>query len=88
MISYAAQVGAGIKSVQRGTLTTGAAFGITDVTISAVNVNRAEVRLLGGSSNNGSTPLQGRLSLLNSTTLRMTTSNVLETYSWEVTEWN
>lgn len=86
----AVQTGAmGIKSIQRGVAavpynTTGG-----NITITAVNPAKSELRLLGWSGGGVDAASGVHLSLLNATTLSVsrTGSNGSANFSWEITEW-
>ena len=69
-----------IKSIQRGTGTCGA-----DVTITAINLARSELRLSGW-SRGGVNPCEVRAWLSNSTTIASAGNDTTATFAWEVTE--
>jgi hypothetical protein len=69
-----------IKSIQRGTGTCA-----TDVTITAINLARSELRLSGW-SRGGVNPCEVRAWLSNSTTIASAGNDTTATFAWEVTE--
>ena len=82
----------GIKSVQRGTVSMGG-IGINSatVTVSEVDMQKAELRHLGqsGASNNNLHDF-ARLSLINATTIKVNigaSNSDAATVSWELTEY-
>ena len=79
-------VGGSIKSIQRGVINIAGATGTvsTDITISAVDMAKSEVRLTGTAYNGTAS-----LSLTGPTTLNVTrsTNSVAVAFGWEVTEW-
>lgn len=87
--NYAPTGGRAIKSIQRGTIALGAAASAT-ATVTAVNVNRAELQSLGistvGDANNSSFVA---LSLTNSTTITASrgSGGVASSVNWQLTEW-
>lgn len=91
--SVAALLASGsIKSIQRGTVQVDGNSG-TNVTITAVNPAKTELRFLGFSSFSDDVGFACRISLTNSTTItavRGATYNggTYATVSWELTEWN
>lgn len=69
-----------IKSIQRGTGTCG-----TNVTITAVNLAKSELRV-NGWSRGGVNPCEVRAVLSDSTTIVSAGNDTTATFSWEVTE--
>ena len=85
-------MGGGIKSVQRGTVSMGGVGSSSaTVTVSAVNMQKAELRHLGQSSpSNNNLYDFARLSLINATTIQVNVSSAnatAATVSWELTEY-
>lgn len=87
--------GSSIKAIQRGLITLSSGQLQASATITAINVNKAEIRLQGietaGSAAGASTDsTSARLWLQNSTTLwavRNAAGGVMNV-AWEITEWN
>ena len=83
-----------VKSVQRGVSTIENGDSSLDITITAVNVNKAMVNYLGFSASSGDTSsdhrYRGYVRLVDSTTIRISRgrSDGDFTYSWEVIEFN
>ena len=83
-----------VKSVQRGVSTIENGDSSLDITITAVNVNKAMVNYLGFSASSGDTSsdhrYRGYVRLVDSTTVRISRgrSDGDFTYSWEVIEFN
>lgn len=69
-----------IKSIQRGTGTCA-----TNVTITAVNLAKSELRV-NGWSRGGVNPCEVRAVLSNSTTIASAGNDVSATFAWEITE--
>jgi hypothetical protein len=79
-------VGGSIKSIQRGVINIAGPTSTlsNDITISAVNMAKSELRLTGTASSGAAS-----LSLTGPTTLNVTRStvSVAVAFGWEVTEW-
>lgn len=78
MASFAALVGSGIKSIQRGVSSVSA--GVNNITISAVTTGKTELRWLGHSG-----PTSSQITLTSATNIQITVSGS-GTVSWELTE--
>ena len=86
----------GIKSVQRGTISLTGSNTTATATVSAVDVTKSQLAMLGLSTDSGNTNVTSesftRLSLTNSTTITATRGTVglgiHTTVSWELTEFN
>lgn len=98
-MSLASQIlgaGGGIKSVQRGTISLTGNNLTATATVSAVDVTKSQLAMLGLSTNSGSANVNSesftRLSLTNSTTITATRGTAVygiqTTVSWELTEFN
>lgn len=79
MASFAALVGSGIKSIQRGV--SSVSSGVNNITISAVATGKAELRLLGFASGVST----AQIALTSATNIQIT-SGTSGTVSWELTE--
>ncbi len=83
----------GIKSIQRGVATIAASNTFVNVTISAVNTAKSEVRMLGFTGNGGAAPLDTAIPrlYLNSSTqvgaIRTGSGVTTIDVTYEVTEW-
>lgn len=77
-------VGGGIRSTQRGLIVIPGTDLTATATISAVDVSKSQLRLLGTASNG-----VADIALTNSTTITATRngSSVANRLSWELTEW-
>lgn len=98
-MSLASQIlgaGGGIKSVQRGTISLTGDNATATATVSAVDVTKSQLAMLGLSAKSGDTNVTSesftRLSLTNSTTITATRGTAVygiqTTVSWELTEFN
>ncbi len=80
-----------IKSIQRGTTAITASNLTGTSTITAVDMAKSELRVLGWSADSDDVRVSPRLSLTNTTTLTATRGGhgqgSTTTVSWELTEW-
>lgn len=86
----AVQTGAmGIKSIQRGVASVPYNTAGGNITITAVNPAKSELRLLGWSGGTTDASSGVHITLLNATTLAVwrTGSNGSASFGWEITEW-
>lgn len=88
--TQSALLGAGIKSIQRGTISmTSGGYTSGTATITSVDTTKTELRMLGASNDAvADTTAISRVVLTNSTTITATRSSISGTtvVSWELTE--
>lgn len=85
-MSSLSQFGAGVKSIQRGTISLAAASSGT-ATISSVVTGKTELRMLGVTTPGSNISDLIRIALTNATTITATSgASASSTVSWELTE--
>lgn len=83
----------GIKSIQRGTSAMGAGVNTGTVTVSAVNMTKATLSLLGSATKAGSSMPEIRLTAETAITWKIRSAagagqpDGANTFSWELIEW-
>jgi hypothetical protein len=83
----------GIKSIQRGTSAMGAALNTGTVTVSAVDMKKAKLSLLGSATTAGSSMPEIRLTAATAITWKIRSAtgsgqpDGTNTFSWELIEW-